>query len=543
MEKLKKALAVTMASFMAAGLAACGSKPASSNTPETSAPVTSEAVSTAENNEDFLQGDPLKFSIYYSDNPTLPFKSDWLAVTTIEKRYNTDITWEIIPSTDYNSKVSITLNTGTNTPDVILYANTQGETSQLALNGALVPLSDYSDWTPNFNAYVEKFGIQDTVDMLNLSDGKRYVMPPLYDQAFYDGGLILRQDFLEKNNFAAPKTYDDLYAILKAYKEQNPKSYPLTVLAAPNVLYRMTMPSFGVSLGKNASTGAYVLSWDYDKKECFPGAISEEYKEYITFFHKLYAEGLLDPEMAAPIDGDKWNQKLATGAAIASYAYYDQIGGIEAVSDIEGIKFNLYPPLAGPDGAHHQPKNKTGIAKGLLLPIAVTKRPDFERLVRTIDAMFYSEEAAAIWCLGVEGETYTMDGNKIVFPDDAKNSPDGIYKYMQLKYGTGSDTTQKVWISDREMYKYDDNYRAINEAVAAMDDAIQYIPPTPMFDDLDAEEASSLQTPLADSWERWNDAFLTGEKSIEKDWDAYVAEMKTLQIDRLCELYNANLPK
>ena len=39
---------------------------------------------------------------------------------------------------------------------------------------------------------------------------------------------------------------------------------------------------------------------------------------------------------------------------------------------------------------------------------------------------------------------------------------DGIYKSMQLKYGCGSDVTQMVWINEREMSKYDENYAEIN---------------------------------------------------------------------------------
>ncbi len=91
------------------------------------------------------------------------------------------------------------------------------------------------------------------------------------------------------------------------------------------------------------------------------------------------------------------------------------------------------------------------------------------------------------------------------------------------------------------MSKYDDNYRTINEKVNQMKDVIQYVPPTPLFDDLSAEEAASLQTPLADAFERWNDAFLTGAKSIEGDWDAYVAEMEALKIREFCRMYNDNM--
>ena len=55
--------------------------------------------------------------------------------------------------------------------------------------------------------------------------------------------------------------------------------------------------------------------------------------------------------MADPIDGDKWSQKMATGSSMATYAYYDQIGGVEAASEIDGFKLQMYAPLEGPAGA------------------------------------------------------------------------------------------------------------------------------------------------------------------------------------------------
>ena len=525
-KSLKKILAFTMAAAMAAGLAACGSS--ASTSPSAGGSGSAPAVSD----------EPIKISMYYADNPTLPYMDSWLAVQETAKIAGVDLTVEAIPSTDYNTKVSLALNTGENCPDVILYQDTKGENSSLALNGAIVPISDYPEWTPNFNAMVEKLGLKDDVEELALKDGKRYFMPQLFDQPFYDGGLIMRQDYLEEKGFDAPKTFDDLYEILKAYKADHPDSYPLTTLVAPYVTYRMTMPSFGISVGKNSADGSYVLSYDYDNKDFFAGAIDDKCKEYFAFLNKLYSEGLLDPEMADPIDGDKWSQKLATGSSMATYAYYDQIGGVEAASEIDGFKLQMYAPLEGPAGAHHQPKSRTG--SGIMFPKKTAERDDFERIVRTIDEMFYSEENAKLWCLGVEGETYTMDGDKIVYSDDIVNSADGIYKSMQLKYGCGSDVTQMVWINEREMSKYDENYAEINTEVAAMDNAIQPVPPTPQFDDLTAEDAASLRTPLGDTFEVWADAFITGKKSTDTDWDAYVAEMKNLSIDQYLQMYNDN---
>ena len=50
----------------------------------------------------------------------------------------------------------------------------------------------------------------------------------------------------------------------------------------------------------------------------------------------------------------------------------------------------------------------------------------------------------------------------------------------------------------------------------------------------------SLRTPLVDTFEVWADAFITGKKSTDTDWDAYVAEMKNLSIDQYLQMYNDN---
>ena len=480
----------------------------------------------------------LKMVVYYADNATLPFRENWLTVQTIAEKYNIQIEWEVIPS-DYQARVSVALNTGIGAPDVILYQSITGENISLAMNGAIVPISDYSEWTPNWNSWVEKFDLYDEIEGQKLLDGKRYSLPSVFDEAFYDGGLLLREDVVEAYGFAPPKTFEDLYAILKAYKNDNPSSYPITVLAAPWVHYRMTHPSWGISVHRNGADGSRVLSWDYGKEEFFAGATSEQYREYLRFWNRLFAEGLLDPEMVYPIDNDVWMRKMATGAAIASYAYYDQIGGVAAASSIPGFKLQMYPPLEGPAGAHHQQKNRTG--NGILFPIGTSKRADFEKIVRTIDEMFFSPEAARIWTLGVEGETYTMVGDEIKFSDSILESADGVLKVMQLRYGAGTAPAQLVWIKELEMLKYPADYAQINMHVSQMQDAIQYIPPSPLFNNIDAEKATTLIGPLFDTLVVWDDAFITGTKNLNTDWNAYVAEMNSKGIQELLSMYNNNV--
>ena len=360
MKKFKKTLALLLALIMVLGMAACGAeKPA-----ETTAPVQGSNEPAAEVE---TPAEPIKISMYYSDNPTLPYMDSWLAMVETAKLANIDLTVEAIPNgSGFTTKVSLALNTLENCPDVILYQETTGERASQCLNGSVVPISDYPEWTRHFNAMMEKLGLTDEVNGLSLMDGKRYYMPALRESAQYDGGLILRADYLEAKGFEAPKTFDDLYNILKAYKEDYPDSYPLTHLVAPYVTYRMTMPAYGTALGKSCAPKATVLSWDYENKEYVLSASSEAVRDYLRFMNKLYDEGLLDPEQAPIIDDAVWSSKMTTGYSMATYAYYDQIGGLEAASEIEGYDLQMYAPLEGPVGAHHQPKSR--VSAGIMFP-------------------------------------------------------------------------------------------------------------------------------------------------------------------------------
>lgn len=477
---------------------------------------------------------PMKISMLFPDNATMPFTEDWLVIKETEKRLNVELEYVVVPFSDYSEKVQLMMTSG-DAPDVIMYADTSSPMyRQFALNGSFVSIDDYD--TPNFDARVAEWNLTEAVDAIRLADGKLYQMPSLYSQSFYDGGLILRDDLLEKYGLEAPKTYDDLYNVMKVFKENDPESYPLTTLIRPSVLYRMTMPSYGISLAANSSTGSHVLSWDYENKEYFAGAIHDGFKQYVGDLAKWYAEGLIDPEY---IDNpsDLWSSKMSTGFSSVTYAYYDQIGGLLANSEIEGISFNMYPPLVGPGGAHHQPKSRTGYA--VMFPSTAAKRDDFAELVLKVDDMFFSEEGAILSCLGVEGETfnYAEDGS-IEFTDVITASPDGVYKTLQINYGAGHDTLQKVWLLEREMTKYDENYAKINAEVATMDDAIQAIPPAPKFDDFQTEEANFMKATLQDEFDVWINAFITGEKSVEADWDEYVGRMVELGIEEYLTMYN-----
>ena len=480
--------------------------------------------------------EPIAFTMAFSDNPTYPFDENWLTIKKAQEFANAKVTVEAYPSTDYNNKVTVALNAG-NAPDILLRIDaTKNPYTSFALSGSLVPFNKYTELTPNFNSVVTKFGLENDIENCVLADGNMYHLPLVSDKPIYNAGPLIRIDLIEKYNLKIPTTYDELENVLKVFKEKNPSSYPFTVYMAPNYFYDYSMPSFGLSMGSGSDTGSYVLSYDREKKQFFAGAISDRFKEYLKYWHRLYSEGLFDPEIMNP--SDKWTTKLATGKSMATYGWYDQIAGIVGNATEPGMKIDMLPPLKGPYGAYTVSMSRA--IAGIAMPQTATERADFNRLVQTVDKMFYSPEMIDLFEQGAKGVTYDIVDGKVKYKDEYVNSLDGLFKTLQIKFGCGSYNTQMVWIKDNELLKKDELYTEINNKVDEMS-GVLLMPPTAKFTSDQQEEVATILPPLRDMFDIWTNAFITGKKNIDTDWDAYVAEAKSKNIDKLLERYNAAL--
>lgn len=483
--------------------------------------------------------EPVSFSIAFPDNPTMPFTEDWLSVKESTAFANANVTWEVYPNTDYNTKLTMALSTGT-APDVMLNITSQNNPyNQLAQNGALLPINQYLDYLPNFKQYVETYGLQQEIDQIMVMlDGNYYHMPLAYSELIVNAGMLVRTDLMEKYGIEQIRTFDDLYAFLKAHKEANPGSYPFTVYQNMSNLFNYSLPCWGLSMGSGSSSGSYVLSYDYDTKTYFAGAITDEYKDYLGYFAKLYAEGLIDPEFAST-PADQWSSKLATGSAVASYGWDDMIGSILANATDENASLVMLPPLEGPKGAYWQPNSL--VRSGIAISAKILDRKDWQDVLATVDKMFFAPEMFEMFAIGKEGVTFTRgEDGSIQYSEELLNAPEGLYKGLQMRYGCGLWAMLMLWEKPIQMTKYSEAFRETNEKALEMN-ALLSLPLVPKFDEADTEYMSILLATLSDTFETWTNDFITGKKSLDTDWAAYVAEMESKGIENLKDLYNQRL--
>lgn len=478
------------------------------------------------------------FSIAFPDNPTMPFDENWLSVKESTAFANAEVSWEVYPNSDYNTKLTMALSTNS-APEVMLSITSQSNPyNQFAMNGSLLPINQYLDYLPNYKNYVEKYGLQEEIDdIMVMLDGNYYHMPLAYSELIVNAGMLVRTDIMEKYGIEEIKTFDDLYEYLKAYKVDNPDSYPFTVYQNMSNLFNYSLPCFGLSLGSGSSSGSYVLSYDYDTKEYFAGAITEEYKQWLTYFNKLYSEGLIDPEFAST-PADQWTNKLATGSAIASYGWDDMIMSILSNATDENANIKMLPPLEGPKGAYWQPNSL--IRSGIAFSATLLNRDDWQEVLETVDKMFFAPEMFEIFAIGKEGVTFERVNGEIVYYEDIVNDPQGLYKALQVRYGAGLWALSMLWDKPIQLTKYSEDFVKTNEEAVEMNSLLP-LPLVPKFNDEDTEMMSILLATLSDTFEVWTNDFITGNKSLENDWNSYVSEMESKGINTLLDLYNTRL--
>lgn len=184
-------------------------------------------------------------------------------------------------------------------PDVIIGAQAYLTANRLvtfgALDGQLVDLAPYINETlmPNlYGIYEEEPGYRAAV---TDSDGSIWSFGLItYD----DRGSVMKREYLnyewlEELNLEEPETIDDLLNVLRAFKKDDPSSYPL---GATNDSRSLTVLN---ALGYITTNNQGLAPCLRDGKVVYPVADRELYGEYLKFWKTCWDEELIDPDFFA----------------------------------------------------------------------------------------------------------------------------------------------------------------------------------------------------------------------------------------------------
>ena len=501
--------------------------------------------------EDFEAGvtfkatEPVNFSLMYRDHPNYPVKDDWSVFQHLEEDHNVTFSRTDIPMADYDQKKSLLIGSGEAT-DIIssTYAGTE---TQFVSGGAILPVSDYFDYMPNFQQKIEDWGLEEDLQNRRQEDGKIYHLPGLREVPDVQYSVVIREDLWEKAGITEdPATWDEYLEQLEQVKEANPElDYAMSdrwTDATPlGSLLSVMAPNYDTAAG-----WGYANTW-YDEEAgeyVFTGT-SDEYRELVADAAALVEAGVLDPEITQ--SDDQAVQKFISGKSAAISGNTQVIAEYRqkfADSGQGDVPIRLISIPGGPAG-DNLPSDR--FTSGILISSEAAEKPYFKALLQFVDWLYYSDEGLEFAQWGVEGETFTReaDGTRKLMDDIAWSSINaGAPKLLNADYGYSNGVFLLANGSSEELV-LSMMTDEIAEWTAQQLEKKEQLPtaPAPLLNEIELEQTSLLQTQLTDAVHAATASFITGRRSVEDDWDAYVTELEGLGSTQLVDTINAALER
>jgi putative aldouronate transport system substrate-binding protein len=488
----------------------------------------------------FKATEPLEIGLLYRDHPNYPLKDDWAILDRFEKDHNVTFDIQSVPLADWEQKRSLLISSG-DAADLIpsTYA---ADVETLTSGGALLAVSDYLDYLPNFQDKVEKWGLQEDLDRLRQADGKFYVLPGLLETPKPGYSIAIRADWWEDAGLEDPETWDEFADQLEVIKEEHPElDYPYTERWSINGPMEATLQAAAGNFGTEAGWGyGDGVTWNGSEYE-YTGA-SEGYKELVSYFADLVDRGLLDPEGLTQED-DPAKAKFTTGK-VAAIGTNDQElvvyrTGFEEAGDKEAKLKEIVVP-AGPAGNIMDATTGGRFESGIALSSSAAERDDFVALLQFVDWLYYSDEGLEFAKWGIEGETYTKDadGTRTLADDvDWSGLNPGAPKLLNTDFGFYNGVWSLAHGSTEDLIK-STLKPEVQEFLDAMNqkDVAEKGPGIAM-DEMQREEASLLQTNLQDLVMTATSQFILGDRPLD-EWDAYVAELESAGMSTYVDTVN-----
>lgn len=534
---LRRGAALTAVSALA--LAACTDSGGGGSTE--AGPVDLKcAVEDYAADQQFTSPEPMEVSMLWTDWPETPVKDTWQLFDEIEKRTNVRITTTHIPFSDAVEKRGLLISAG-DAPTAIPLVYT-GDERQFAASGAVLPLSDYAEYMPNFKKYVEEWDLTEMIDNLRQSDGKYYMTPGLQEVSVPVFTLIIRKDVFDEVGAPIPETWAELQTGLELIKERYPDSLPLADGFEGQSMLNYASHAFGTVAGWGFGNGMF---YNESTGEFEYAPTTDGYRSMVEYFSGLVDGGLLDTEsFTTPNDGTGTvTEKFAAETVFAASGASGTVQEFATALDAAGVTDYELLQLAPPGGEAGQVVEPRNFWNGFMITSQAEDDPNLCSTIQFMDWLYYNQEARELIQWGVEGETYTKDADGTI-----TLKPEYKYAAYNLNMDTGT-TDIKVdlgWGADvlagatesralKESYNQPEFVDYIDTVLSSRTPRDPF-PPAPL-DEMELEQASLQGTPLKDSVDTATLQFILGDRDMA-EWDAFVAELEGSGLAGYVDLIN-----
>ena len=455
-------------------LTACQPQAASSKLPELSKNSTvSETVE--ENGSRELVGntyktglpiikDPEKFRIVVEHHPMDKSKSfnEKEIVRQLQEETGIEIEWKELLSSDLDQKIPLLL--ASDLPDAFLGGFTLSDANFAKNLKSFVSIEPYMNdgWMPNvLNSYKkasELIGFDVKDQLSRQTDGNIYSLiggSLTSNDSSVTGVQFINTRWLKNVGLEIPKTQDEFYAVLKAFKEKdangNGDSNDEIPLEFCNNFWAGNIKDM---FGYWGFTGYY----NVEDGKVIPTMNTEDFKNALVFYNKLANEGLLDVEGFSQTR-EQFSSKVKQGKVGVSLFW----SPVEFISDDSALDYKFMPPFAA-NGYSGKPQlrgryNKVSTQNNSFVITTKCKNPT----------------ALLRWWDYIATDSFTR--NEFYYgPIKSEQNPTGLFEEKDGKYTVLTDGDYSVDFSF-ENAKY--TYQINNSVPLAMPEEIAQIPADP----------------------------------------------------------------
>ena len=544
--RVKQIIALSLAAVMTFSMAACGK-------------------SGKLNSGEFQEVDASELEFPLKDQATLTGLISYPANTEsdpnkrtifkrLEEKTNVHIDWTAIQADQWADKISLSMADPNKLTDFVFTAGfSDSDLLKYADQGVIIPLEEYIDaYMPNLKKVFDDYPEYRT--MSTDSEGHIWALPWIEQLGenktaiqTIDNMPFINKKWLDYLGLEMPETVDDFENVLKAFKEHNAdlkKEFkidgdiiPMSCIVNdggqdPAVLIN----GFGEGYG-DPDKGRHINVTDDKKVIC--SATQEGYKDGITWLHKLYDEGLIDPESFT----QEWSTYVSKGKSHRYGVCFSwDVGNIDNIEDYVPM------PVLTADTRNLTPQNgsyTSGYDRGRCVVTAIAKNPAL--VCAWLDQMYDPFQSPQNnW--GTYGEDDDFDifelGKNDEGEDMLKHAPLGDASPVEVR--EAECVGGPLAVLDEYYGKYvtcpdDAQYRLdwIKEYYTP-DMNTEYVYPNVFMTREDTEELSNLSADITQYINSCKSDWIMNGVS-DSDWDKYLKKLDSYGLDRYIEIYQTYL--
>lgn len=468
-------------------------------------------------------------------NGNTPFE-ERLVYKEMEKMTNIKVNFQLVPFDGLTEKRNLALANG-DYPDAFFTARMPAaDLMRYGAEGVFVQLDGglLENYAPNLMALMEKYPALRKA--LTMPDGHIYSMPSFYDPEFLPmligTPLWIKKDWLDQLGMKEPETIEEYYNFLVAVKNTDLNGNG----------QHDEIPYSGTGVGPfidqiKGAWGVGTRGLGHKHVDVDPATgelrffrLTQNYKEVLEFVHKLYSEGLMDPDI--------FTQDSKTLYAKGANEQLASTINPNPVTQFNGEGYIGLGALKGP----HGDQLYTHIKVPMVWPgafVITDRNPHPEATVRWMD-YFYGEEGATLFFMGKEGETYQVnEDGSLEYLDHIKNNPDGLTldqvltDYVSWMGGSYPGYVNIKWFKGSE---------SLPEAVEAGEKArphqVEELWYNFNYTEEETEFMSTIGSDIHTYINEMEAKFINGSVPFS-EWDNYVEDVKRMGVDQYMEIYQA----